>query len=250
MSSLPTLQQPPPAADEASAGQLLDLATRALRSRRLAEVEELGAAMADAMSLALANIALRDRLRSQALRDPLTGLYNRRYMEDTLERVVRLAEREQQEVAVIMIDLDHFKRLNDQYGHAKGDTVLRDAAGAVTAQLRETDVACRYGGEELIVVMPNCGVDDALLKAERIRASIEALSEAGGARVSASLGVSVIPTTSGTIKDLLASSDAALYAAKEAGRNCVVCAPSRSAPPARGRGRRGGRSRPELIAAE
>jgi diguanylate cyclase (GGDEF)-like protein len=194
--------------------------------RRLEGAAGIGTALADAMSLALSNIALRDKLRSQALRDPLTGLYNRRYMEDALERVVRLAERERTEVSVIMIDLDHFKRLNDQYGHAKGDAVLRDSAAAIINQLRETDIACRYGGEELIVVLPNCGLDMAAQKAERIRASIEALSEPNGAQVSASLGVACVPATSNSSRDLLAHSDAALYRAKQEGRNRVVRAPS------------------------
>lgn len=193
---------------------------------RLKGVANIGAALADAMSLALSNIALRDKLRSQALRDPLTGLYNRRYMEDALERVVRLAERERTEVSVIMIDLDHFKRLNDQHGHAKGDAVLRDTAAAIVNQLRETDIACRYGGEELIVVLPNCGLDMAAAKAERIRTSIEALSEPNGAQISASLGVACVPMTSNSSRELLANSDAALYRAKQEGRNRVVRAPA------------------------
>jgi diguanylate cyclase (GGDEF)-like protein len=200
---------------------------------RLQGIAGIGAALADAMSLALSNIALRDKLRSQALRDPLTGLYNRRYMEDALERVVRLAERERTEVSVIMIDLDHFKRLNDQHGHAKGDAVLRDSAAAIINQLRETDIACRYGGEELIVVLPNCGLEMAAAKAERIRASIEALSEPNGAQVSASLGVACVPITSNSSRDLLANSDAALYRAKQEGRNRVVRAPSQKAKGAR-----------------
>ncbi|CAN7595968.1 sensor domain-containing diguanylate cyclase [Bosea sp. LjRoot90] len=194
--------------------------------KRLKDVASIGAALADAMSLALSNIALRDKLRSQALRDPLTGLYNRRYMEDALERVVRLAEREKTEVSVIMIDLDHFKRLNDQHGHAKGDAVLRDTAAAITNQLRETDIACRYGGEELIVVLPNCGLEMAAAKAEGIRVSIEALSELNGAQVSASLGVACAPLTSNSTRELLANSDAALYRAKQEGRNRVVRAPA------------------------
>lgn len=193
---------------------------------RLKDVASIGAALADAMSLALSNIALRDKLRGQALRDPLTGLYNRRYMEDALERVVRLAEREKTEVSVIMIDLDHFKRLNDQHGHAKGDAVLRDTAAAITNQLRETDIACRYGGEELIVVLPNCGLEMAAAKAEGIRASIEALSEPNGAQVSASLGVACAPATSNSTRELLTNSDAALYRAKQEGRNRVVRAPA------------------------
>lgn len=201
--------------------------------QRLEAATGIGTALADAMSLALSNIALRDKLRSQALRDPLTGLYNRRYMEDALERVVRLAEREKTEVSVIMIDLDHFKRLNDQHGHAKGDAVLRDAAAAIINQLRETDIACRYGGEELLVVLPNCGLDMAAAKAERIRASIEALSEPNGAQVTASLGVACVPITSNSGRELLANSDAALYRAKQEGRNRVMRAPSQKTKGAR-----------------
>ncbi len=188
-------------------------------------VRKLGSALSDAMSLALANLGLRDKLRSQALRDPLTGLYNRRYMEDTLERVVRLAAREKSEVSLVMIDLDHFKRLNDNYGHAKGDAVLRDTASLIINNLRESDVACRYGGEELLVILPQCGLEMAAAKAEKLRAGIEQLSEPNGAQVSASFGVACIPATSEGARDALAAADAALYEAKQAGRNRVARAP-------------------------
>lgn len=191
---------------------------------RLAGATNVSSALADAMSLALANLGLRDKLRSQALRDPLTGLYNRRYMEDTLQRVVRLSEREKSELSVMMIDLDHFKRLNDQYGHAKGDSVLRDTAAVIIGQLRESDVACRYGGEELMVILPQCGLEMAAQKAERLRAAIEMLTEPNGAQVSASIGVASIPATSTSTRDLMAAADAALYQAKQDGRNRVVCA--------------------------
>lgn len=198
---------------------------------KLAEIASVGSAMADAMSLALANLALRDKLRSQALRDPLTGLYNRRYMEDTLQRVVRLSEREKSDVSVIMIDLDHFKRLNDQYGHAKGDAVLRDVAALILSQLRESDVACRYGGEELMIILPQCSLAAAASKAERLRQSIEAMSDPKGAQVSASFGVASIPTTSRSTVDMMAAADGALYEAKQKGRNRVVTAqPLVSAP--------------------
>lgn len=191
---------------------------------RLQEIAGLGTALADAMSLALANLALGAKLRSQALRDPLTGLYNRRYMEDTLQRAVQLAQREKHDVSIVMIDLDHFKRLNDQHGHAKGDTVLRDAASVIVHQLRESDVACRYGGEELLVVMPNCSLEDAAHKAERLRIGIAALSQPG-IDISASFGVASIPATSSSAHDLMQAADAALYVAKEQGRNRVVTAP-------------------------
>lgn len=213
----------------AARGEVLGLfciqTTRADGDVRLQEVAGLGTALADAMSLALANLALGAKLRSQALRDPLTGLYNRRYMEDTLQRAVQLAQREKQDVAIVMIDLDHFKRLNDQHGHAKGDTVLRDAASVIVHQSRESDVACRYGGEELLVVMPNCSLEDAAHKAERLRIGIAALSQPG-IDVSASFGVAAIPATSSSAHDLMQAADAALYAAKEQGRNRVVTAPN------------------------
>lgn len=209
-------------------GLLQIFATGASLEARLDGILPLGSALADGMSLALANIALREKLRSQALRDPLTGLYNRRYMEDSLERFVRLAERENRKFSVIMIDLDHFKRLNDEHGHATGDAVLREAAAAVVGALRETDVACRYGGEEMIVLLPDCDLDKGAEKAETIRQRIEALSGQHGAVVSASFGVSCIPSTSNGSIDLVRAADAALYKAKQAGRNCVATAPQRS----------------------
>jgi diguanylate cyclase (GGDEF)-like protein len=183
--------------------------------------------LADGMSLALSNLALREKLRSQALRDPLTGLYNRRYMEDMLERLVRLSARNHTSVAVVMIDLDHFKRLNDQHGHLMGDAVLRAVAGAITESLRESDVACRYGGEELIVLLPDCGLEAAREKAEDIRLRIEALSTVHGVEVTASLGIAAAPETSSTGADLIAMADAALYEAKRTGRNRAVAAARR-----------------------
>lgn len=197
----------------------------------LEQHREIAVAIADGMSLALANIALREKLRSQALRDPLTGLYNRRYMEDSLQRLQRLAERENKSLSVLMIDLDHFKKLNDTHGHAMGDAVLRETSAAIQGALRESDIACRYGGEELIVILPDCALDDALAKAETIRANIQDLSGHHGTSVSASIGVSAMPERA-TSADLISSADAALYAAKKAGRNCVVAARSKAGAPA------------------
>lgn len=194
---------------------------------RLEAVTDLGSALADGMSLALANMALREKLKNQALRDPLTGLYNRRYMEDTLQRFVRLAERENREISVVMVDLDHFKRLNDERGHAFGDQVLRDAATRLVGSLRETDVVCRYGGEELVVILPDCPFERAADKAEVLRLSIEEMSVSHGAEISASFGVASVPHTSQSVADLLTAADAALYRAKQNGRNQVMVAPLR-----------------------
>jgi diguanylate cyclase (GGDEF)-like protein len=189
------------------------------------------AALADAMSLALANIALREKLRTQALRDPLTGLYNRRYMEDVLERYANLAERNESALSLLMIDLDHFKRLNDEFGHAVGDAVLCEVAAAIIGSVRPCDVACRYGGEELVVLLPDCGKVEALAKAELLRGRIERLSENHGTRITASFGVATIPETSKTASALF-DADAALYLAKQAGRNRVASAGQASAAPA------------------
>jgi diguanylate cyclase (GGDEF)-like protein len=193
----------------------------------LESVRPLAMALADSMSLALSSIALRERLRNQALRDPLTGLYNRRFMEEVLESFTVQAERRKAPISAIMIDLDHFKQLNDQHGHAAGDAVLRDVAGVIMAALRKTDIACRYGGEELIVLLPDSDLDMALAKAESIRIKIADLSSVEGVTVSASMGVASIPETSTGAVELTAMADTALYKAKQSGRNKVVSAPMR-----------------------
>jgi diguanylate cyclase (GGDEF)-like protein len=207
------------------------------------EVARISRALADTMSLALSNIALREKLRTQSLRDPLTGLYNRRYMEDALDRYLSMAERSGDSTSVVMIDLDHFKKLNDEHGHAKGDAVLRDAAMQLVGALRPADVVSRYGGEELLVILPACPLEDAVLKAEILRSRIESLSEMHGCAVSASFGVACVPETSGKA-ELIPMADAALYEAKAAGRNCVRAAEARAP-----RGGGGGESSgPRLVA--
>jgi diguanylate cyclase (GGDEF)-like protein len=194
----------------------------------LKSVRRIARALADSMSLALSNIALRETLRTQSLRDPLTGLYNRRYMEDALERLVSLAERTGTATSVLMIDLDNFKALNDQNGHAKGDAVLRDVAGQLVAALRPSDVVSRYGGEELVVILPSCSLDDAAMKAETLRQRIESLSEAHGIPITGSIGVASVPETATSPVDVIPLADAALYAAKQAGKNRVVCTERRA----------------------
>ena len=166
-------------------------------------------ALADGMSLALANMGLREKLRNQALRDPLTGLYNRRYMEDCLQRFVRLADRENREVSVVMVDLDHFKRLNDTHGHAFGDSVLRDAA--MTHRRRAARDRHR-----LPLWRRGAGGDPARLQPRaRRRQGRGAARPRRGAEprrtareISASFGVASVPYTSTGVTDLLAAADA------------------------------------------
>lgn len=192
----------------------------------LKKLQPIAVAMADGMSLALSNIALRERLRNQALRDPLTSLYNRRFLEEMLERLSTEAERRHTPLAVIMMDLDHFKLLNDRHGHAAGDLVLRDVAASVLACLRPTDVACRYGGEELAILLPDCTLDAAMGKAEQIRVRI-ADATSGALSLTASFGVAAMPETCSRGAELLPAADAALYQAKDSGRDRVVAAPPR-----------------------
>ena len=185
---------------------------------------KVASALADAMSLSLSNLALRDRLRTQALRDSLTSLYNRRYMEDALARCADQSNRTQSPLSIIMIDLDNFKKLNDEHGHALGDVVLADVAAAILAVIRPCDIACRYGGEEMAVILPDCSLEDAAQRAELLRSRIERLSERHEIPLSASFGVSTIAETS-NVSTVMADADRALYQAKREGRNRVITAP-------------------------
>jgi diguanylate cyclase (GGDEF)-like protein len=195
----------------------------------LSGIEPVANAMADAMSLALSSLALREQLRNQALRDSLTGLYNRRFLEEMLERMCLDAERRKAPISAIMLDLDHFKKLNDQHGHAAGDVVLRDVAAAILSCLRSVDVACRYGGEEMAILLPDCSIEAATGKAEQIRSRISEMTRGGGAAVTASLGVASMPETTGQPADLISAADRALYEAKQQGRDRVVAARGRGA---------------------
>ncbi len=199
----------------------------AMAVAQLDATRRMARAMADSMSLALSNIALREKLRTQSLRDPLTGLYNRRYMEDALERYVSLAERSGAATTVLMMDLDNFKRLNDEFGHAMGDAVLRDVAAQLIGGLRPSDVVCRYGGEELMIILPDCNMEDARIKAEALRLRVQGLTEIHETPISVSIGIASIPETSTSVVDLVAMADAALYEAKRGGKNCVINAEKR-----------------------
>lgn len=186
---------------------------------------ELAQALADGVSLALANLALREKLRNQALRDELTGLYNRRFLEETLPRLVAHAERRQVPISVLMLDLDHFKQVNDRYGHSVGDAVLREVGGLLQARLRRMDVACRYGGEELMVLMPDCAAQDALMRANDICAMVRGLHDRADNSlppVTVSIGVAAWPEHGEQMGKVIEAADAALYAAKHAGRDRAI----------------------------
>lgn len=180
------------------------------------------------ISLAIANLKLRETLRNLAIRDPLTGLFNRRYMEESLEREQGLAERKNTPLGIIMLDIDHFKRFNDTFGHDAGDTLLREFGGFLKQHIRVSDIACRYGGEEFTVILPEAGVETVRHRAELLREGVKNMQvqynhELLGV-ITVSLGVAVFPQHGSTTQAVLQAADACLYAAKEAGRNRVCVA--------------------------
>ena len=185
-------------------------------------------AMTDRVGPALANLKLRDALREMALRDGLTGLYNRRYLEDALNRELHRAERSNTPVSVVMIDIDQFKHFNDKYGHDAGDFVLSAVARAITKNIRLSDIACRYGGEELAVVLSDANLESALERAEQLRLAIRGtnLTHMGQTLPgpTASFGVAVFPANGSKPADLLKAADQALYRAKQEGRDRVCAA--------------------------
>lgn len=170
---------------------------------------------------------LQQELREQSTHDALTGLYNRRYLEESLTRELISAGRSGGPVSVILADLDHFKAINDQYGHAGGDKVLRVFAGLMKGRVRGSDFCCRYGGEEFLLVLPQIAKESAARRAEQMRSAVAADMVAYGAAAiaaTASFGVATFPQDGLSWHQLIAAADSALYAAKAAGRNCVnVC---------------------------
>jgi diguanylate cyclase (GGDEF)-like protein/PAS domain S-box-containing protein len=178
------------------------------------------------VGLSVANIRLREALRTQSIKDPLTGLYNRRFLTETLDREIRRAVRAEQSLGILMLDLDHFKKFNDTYGHDAGDTVLREAASFLTKSIRIEDVVCRFGGEEFVVILPTADLNASHARAERIRSKIRELAVLHQGQslgmITVSIGVSALPEHGTSPKELLDAADAALYRAKREGRDRVV----------------------------
>ena len=187
------------------------------------EYRHIWSAIADEVGLTLANIQLRDNLREQAIRDPLTGLFNRRYMLEALEQAHSRSERKGHSIAILMIDLDHFKLFNDNFGHEAGDYVLKATAQVFKDSLRQEDIACRYGGEEFCIVLPDTNENQASLIAERIVKAMSSLelsmNKLSLGTVTASIGIAVFPDNAVTMDDTIRAADEALYLAKENGRN-------------------------------
>ena len=190
--------------------------------------QQFAIAMAGHIALALSNLRLSEKLRHQSIRDPLTGLFNRRYMEESLERELRRAVRNNELVALLMIDIDHFKQFNDTFGHQAGDTLLREFGTFLRQRTRGQDVACRFGGEEFVIILTASSLDGANHRAEVLREELKQLvvqhvGQVLGA-LSISIGVSAFPNHGSSTEELLHAADRALYRAKSEGRDRVVLA--------------------------
>jgi len=178
---------------------------------------------------ALSNLHLLDRMKQQANIDALTGLYNRRFLEDYARKLFAIARRRGQPVGIIMLDLDHFKNFNDVYGHEIGDRILRHFAKTMTNSMRETNLAARYGGEEFVVILPDTGAQACSRVAERIRKAVMAMvvpsnTEKPLPQLTVSIGVVAFPEHGQTLEELFQASDKALYESKHGGRNRVTVA--------------------------
>lgn len=182
------------------------------------------------LGLALQNLRSRASLGDLALRDALTGAFNRRYLEETLGREVARSLREKSALAVVMMDLDHFKQLNDTMGHATGDVVLKALVKKLTERFRTGDIICRFGGEEFVVIMPGASALVARGKADQVRREIHELS--GLVRhqrvISVSMGIAAVPENGVDPRSLIRAADLALYEAKRRGRDQIVIAPRNS----------------------
>lgn len=183
-------------------------------------------AFSELTALALANVRLRENLRHQSIRDALTGLYNRRYLEEFLYKHIEQAKRDKQEFAILMLDLDHFKKINDTYGHEAGDQVLKEVGEVFVNDIRTGDLACRFGGEEFLLFLHHINLENAEKTAENLRHKISHLNIRYGAEqigpITISIGVALYPIDGQTIDELVNAADKALYEAKNKGRNRIV----------------------------
>ena len=192
------------------------------------EDRQLAVTVAENVAISLSNIYLQEALRIQSIRDPLTGLFNRRYLEESGERELYRMARGKKPAGFAMMDLDHFKRFNDTFGHEGGDALLRAFGQFLREHLRKEDIACRYGGEEFCVFFGESSLDDTLRRAEQLRSEVNDLAVKLGGQslgvITISIGVASYPANGTILSDLVAAADSALYQAKAEGRNRVVAA--------------------------
>ncbi|MEA2463479.1 MAG: hypothetical protein QOJ98_1226 [Acidobacteriota bacterium] len=186
-------------------------------------------AFADQIALALTNLRMQETLRTRALRDSLTGLYNRRYMEEALTRELQRARQEQTRTGVVVVDVDHFKLFNDTYGHGGGDALLTQLARVMQSAFDGDEFICRYGGDEFVIVVPDTTAEELRVRAEQLSVAVRDLRINADGRVlgsaTISTGIAVAPEHANSVEGLIAAADRALYEAKTAGRDRVACPP-------------------------
>jgi diguanylate cyclase (GGDEF)-like protein len=208
--------------------RFLSCATGGREAGQLEAKQRLAVAIAENLSLSLANLKLRESLQNQAIHDPLTGLYNRRYLEETMDRELHRARRQKTQLGVVMIDLDHFKDFNDTFGHAAGDALLSALANVITSGIRADDIACRYGGEEFLLIMPGASLETTRERADNLGQAVRNLQVKYQDQLlqstTISLGLAIFPDHGLTAEEVIAAADAALYRAKQAGRDRVETA--------------------------
>ena len=199
---------------------------QAADAERMAERCRLAKILADNVGLGIANLKLRESMRNLSIRDPLTDLFNRRYMEEALAQEQHRTRRNRAQLAIIMLDIDHFKKFNDDFGHDGGDAVLRTLGVFLKKHVRGSDIACRYGGEEFLLILSPSTMEGARQRAEKIREGIRLLAVNHGNRdlgaITLSLGVAMFPDHGAEAAAIIKAADAALYQAKSGGRNRVV----------------------------
>ncbi len=193
---------------------------------------QLAVSVGEAIKLSLANLRLRKKMHEQATRDPLTQLFNRRYLDETLPRELHRAMRRGNPLCIAMLDLDHFKKFNDTFGHEAGDLVLRESSRVLRDNLRLSDIACRFGGEEFLLVLPDSSLEDTAQRLEQIRLTFEKMEIHHNGQLLAtttfSAGIASAQEHSSSVEDLIRAADDALYAAKQAGRNRILTYQKRS----------------------
>jgi diguanylate cyclase (GGDEF)-like protein len=197
------------------------------KGRHQLSLQQLAVTVGETIKLSLSNLKLRDELRQQAIQDPLTGLFNRRYLDETLPRELDRAQRLSAPLCIVMLDIDGFKKFNDSFGHGPGDSLLHDFAGILREHLRKSDISCRYGGDEFVLVMPDSSIADTQQRVEQIRSLLKGLQKKHlGTQsldlVTISVGIAHMPEHGTTEKELLRAADDALYSAKNAGRDRIV----------------------------
>jgi diguanylate cyclase (GGDEF)-like protein/PAS domain S-box-containing protein len=202
-----------------------DSSTETFRDSR----EQLAISASSQIALSVASLRMRETLREQSIRDPLTHLFNRRFLEESLTRELELASRKNQSVAVLFLDLDHFKKFNDAFGHAAGDMVLQSLADLFRTFFRSTDICCRYGGEEFAIVLPESSSQDAAIRADALRSEVKRLrlrykNQTVGP-LSLSAGIAAFPEHGSSSDELLKIADQCLYQSKARGRDLVTVAP-------------------------